>query len=615
MGVQTTSAYKFLDEEHQTQSISNIIKQEVNRLIPESSKQDKVVAEAFLQTVSNYGIQIIINGGKNDEIVIPPKESAADPSQEPGEPLFTLYIKDLLDLVRTLRRTGEHCERIHGSNLLAPSCIKDYQLASLGVDNLQIANVSLPLIVLQALSNASLNDLIDSEAFKKLIQRTSEHMEGALRFVGLEPVEVGKFEVKLGGLQYKCSILFGIKFHDIGYESPASFNFHLVPREALAVAERWNRVVTHIRRLTESLPEGMRNHLPYLLLEVDMKDVVDSWGLPAVYVGTASGTSGEEAWIYGVQDRQAQTKKRGLLPELKIASQLKNFFVDWKPKIQELIVKQRSAIWEAVKSSAYLTEKVPPDLIGQLQNPDYKARDIFDSEAGLYWRELKKMREMGVILKKEEKLLTTMENLLMLEEALELSETLPPSVDLLIRLRKKIDRFLYKMDRELPHITPVEASDFQTTPDENYDSSYNPEHFLKDIPKPHFASLVLAISALHGNGIRRVHIIPFKPVRYLSHELSELNHHNVRAAQEIEKSTTDSFIMMTYRLPEQIEGVRISLGEDDVIGMGEIQIELGNNLISTNPTIQLLIDAGTKSTQIHTQQPTAPNHLYGSVRP
>lgn len=580
-----------LGEEGQNQSSPDIIEQGIDNLTPRIPEQDKNLAKAFLQTARDCGIQIIIGDNENDKVIIPPKAVMAEPSQKPNESLFILHIRnerDLLYLIRALWLAQKTCEEIGSLPFLVPHHITNYQASLSKVEDLQITNISLPLIAAQALNNAALGDFANPQALGELIRRTSEHMKRAFWLVGLEPIEIGKFEMRYkqkdeqeneqkGPTEsvkpYKFSILFGVKFHIMGYETPTSFNFHVVPEEALTTTEQWNLVVGHIRSLRQSLPRRMEDRLPPLLIEVSLEELLDSWDLPVVYTGIASGTTGEEeGWIYGVQNLQAHIQKRKLFPELKILSQLKYILAnDGEEKIRSLIRDQKYFIATAVNSSIQLTKTVPPDLREQLQSPDFKAKDIFkDEENKRYLENLREEQKAGFTTKKEEELLQAVEDLLKLEEVLDLLEALPSSIELLTQLR------------------------------ENGGNTYGLKSLrdLKDLPRPHFASLALTVAALHSTGIRKIHVIPFKPVRYLSHESSDASRQTpqkTQTAQDIEKATTDRLIRMAYMLSELVEGVDIFLAEDDVIGMGEVQIQLGDELNSQDPMIELLINAGAQS--------------------
>lgn len=133
---------------------------------------------------------------------------------------------------------------------------------------------------------------------------------------------------------------------------------------------------------------------------------------------------------------------------------------------------------------------------------------------------------------------------------------------------KKVNRFLYKLD---DGVMEQESDEYKAY--RNGESDYYPEN-ISDVTNGFVFALTVFISLLQKEGISKIRVVPYLPVRYLSREVLANNLKDEDRAKEfrernkrIQTNATEKFMRtfrrVAYHMGESIELVGIPYGYDE----------------------------------------------------
>lgn len=151
------------------------------------------------------------------------------------------------------------------------------------------------------------------------------------------------------------------------------------------------------------------------------------------------------------------------------------------------------------------------------------------------------------------------------------------------KFSKKISRLLYKLNKGIMDIESGEYLEFLEG-----NSTYYPEN-ISDVSPSSVLSLVIFLNLLKKEGIKKIKVVPYLPLRYLSRSLvardSTLKEKLEKRNDEIQTNITDKFIRTFRRVMYYIKDMQIisypyELSEFLEISLGVNKTNSNNELIN-----------------------------------
>lgn len=175
------------------------------------------------------------------------------------------------------------------------------------------------------------------------------------------------------------------------------------------------------------------------------------------------------------------------------------------------------------------------------------------------------------------------------------------SADELI-FRKKINRALYKLN---DGVVEDELDDLKAY--RNGDSNYYPEANITDVTHSFVLALTSFVTLLQKEGIEKIKVVPYLPVRYSSREMAasnvvnqdrrkELEERNVRIQSNATEKFMRTFRRVAYHLNGSMEMVSVPYEYDEYMTFTlSEQLQIVNNPILEDVSLGILGDENVKS--------------------